>query len=108
MAVTLTERAARAVAERQRQADVAGWLLRVSVVAGGCNGLSYELYFVEAAGPRDAVFESPLGVRVAVDEASAPLLDGTVIDLPGGSPPGFRFDNPRARRGCSCGASFEV
>ena len=108
LAVTLTERAARAVLDRQRESDVAGWLLRVAVVGGGCNGLSYDLYFVEEAGPKDAVSAGPLGVRVAVDEASAPLVDGTVIDLPGEGSSGFRFDNPRARKGCSCGASFEV
>ena len=35
-------------------------------------------------------------VRLAVDRASAPLLEGTVIDLPAG--PSFRFANPRARK----------
>jgi len=104
MEITLTPRAGEAVAARARDADVAGWLLRVAVVAGGCNGLTYDLYFVPEAGPEDVVVEGP--VRIAVDPASAPLLDGTVIDLPKG--PGFRFDNPQARKACSCGASFEV
>ena len=79
----------------------------MAVVGGGCNGLSYDLYFVEEASPTDAVCEAPLGVRVAVDEASARLLDGTTIDLPAGGAD-FRFDNPRAKKVCSCGASFEV
>ena len=105
MQLTLTARAAKAVLERAREADVAGWLLRVAVVAGGCNGLSYDLYFVPEASADDAVIESG-GVRVAVDPASAPLLDGTVIDFPG--EPSFRLDNPRARKRCSCGASFET
>ena len=104
MRLSLTDRAAQAVLSRAREADVEGWLLRVAVVAGGCNGLTYDLYFVENAGPEDAVIDSgPL--RIAVDRASAPLLEGTVIDLPRG--PGFHFDNPRARRTCSCGGSFE-
>lgn len=105
MKLSLTSRAAEAVHERAREADVSGWLLRVAVVAGGCNGLTYDLYFVPQAGPQDAVVESE-GVRIAVDQASAPLLEGTVIDLPRG--PSFHFDNPRARKSCSCGASFEV
>ena len=111
MAVSLTERAASAVLARQREADVAGWLLRVAVVAGGCNGLSYDLYFIPAAAPTDAVFEAPLGLQVAVDESSRKLLEGTVIDVQDARDahsPAFRFDNPRARRGCSCGTSFEV
>src|SRR5881394_4537507 len=105
MQLSLTPRAAAAVAARARDADVSGWLLRVAVVAGGCNGLTYDLYFVPEAGPEDSVVESD-GLRIAVDRASAPLLDGTVIDFPSG--PSFRFDNPRARKSCSCGASFEV
>src|SRR5437764_1299962 len=104
MRISLTPRAAEAVSARARDAEVSAWLLRVAVVAGGCNGLTYDLYFVPEAGPEDLVVEGP--VRIAVDRASAPLLEGTVIDLPKG--PGFRFDNPRARKACSCGASFEV
>ena len=103
--LTLTSRAVDAIQARAAQADVAGWLLRVAVVAGGCNGLTYDLYFVQDAGPEDAVVDTG-EVRIAIDPASAPLLEGTVIDLPGG--PGFRFENPRARRTCSCGASFET
>lgn len=105
MQLTLTERAARAVRDRAADADVAGWLLRVAVVAGGCNGLTYDLYFIEAPGAEDTVVETA-GLRVAVDRGSAPLLDGLRIDFDRG--PSFKFDNPRARKGCSCGASFEV
>ena len=105
MTLTLTDRARDAVLLRSRDAGLAGWLLRIAVVAGGCNGLSYDLYFVEEPGAGDTVVETG-GLRVAVDAASAPLLDGTVVDLP--RPESFRFDNPRARKTCSCGASFEV
>src|SRR3989475_7874213 len=104
MHLSLTDRAAKAVLARAREADVRDWLLRVAVVAGGCNGLTYDLYFVQDAGPEDAVVDTG-EVRIAIDPASAPLLEGTVIDLPGG--PGFRFENPRARRTCSCGASLD-
>ena len=105
MQLTLTARAAAAVRARAQVAEVTGWLLRVAVVAGGCNGLTYDLYFVNESGPEDAIVESD-GIKIAVDRASAPLLDGTVIDLPSG--PSFSFRNPRARKSCSCGASFEV
>jgi iron-sulfur cluster assembly accessory protein len=105
--LSLSPQAAEAVQQRARDAGVEGWLLRVAVVAGGCNGLSYELYFVPEPGAADRVFSSQ-GVQVAVDPASFPLLEGIVIDLPGPRAPAFRFANPRARRSCSCGASFEV
>ena len=105
MRLSLTDRAAQAILSRAREAEVDGWLLRIAVVAGGCNGLTYELYFVERPSPDDAIVESGR-IRIAVDPVSAPLLEGTVIDLPRG--PSFRVDNPRARRSCSCGASFET
>ena len=105
MQLQLTERAAAAVLARARDGGVPGWLLRVAVVSGGCNGLCYDLYLVESSGPEDTVVETS-GVRVAVDRGSAPLLDGLRIDFSRG--PSFLFDNPRARKSCSCGASFEV
>ena len=105
--LTLTPRAAQAVLERARDAEVQGHLLKVAVVSGGCNGLAWELYFVEAEAVGDRVFTAE-GVRMAVDPTSFPLLEGTVIDLADGRPPTFRFLNPRARKHCSCGASFEV
>ncbi|TMA73808.1 MAG: iron-sulfur cluster assembly accessory protein [Deltaproteobacteria bacterium] len=105
MRLSLTDRAAKAVLVRAKDAEVQGWLLRIAVVGGGCNGLTYDLYFVESARPDDAVVDVQ-GLRIAVDPISVPLLDGTIIDLPRG--PGFRFDNPQARSTCSCGASFET
>ncbi|HWE23801.1 MAG TPA: iron-sulfur cluster assembly accessory protein [Myxococcales bacterium] len=105
MQITLTQRAAEAVLERARDADVVDWLLRVAVVSGGCNGLMYELYFVPEPNEADELVETR-GVRVTVDAASARMLDGTEIDLADAR--SFRFLNPRARRACSCGASFEV
>lgn len=103
--LTLTDRAAEAVRSRAREAEVPDWLLRVAVVAGGCNGLTYDLYFVPEASAEDELIDCG-SVRIAVDRSSAPMLDGTVIDLADAR--SFRFSNPRARRGCSCGASFEV
>src|SRR5258708_7196330 len=105
MRLSFTERASQAVLARAREAEVEGWILRIAVVAGGGNGLPYDPYFIENAGPEDPGLDGgPL--RIAVDRSSAALLDGTVVDIPRG--PGFRFDNPRARKTCSCGASFET
>ena len=81
MRLTLTPRAERAIERRAREADVPGWVLRIAVVAGGCHGLCYDLFFVPELSPDDAVVEAG-PVRVAVDRRSAELLDGLVIDLP--------------------------
>jgi iron-sulfur cluster insertion protein len=106
LTLTLTERAAEAVQARMRESGVEGFYLKLAVVGGGCNGLSYDLYFVDKPASTDSETESR-GVRMLADEASARLLDGTLIDLPSASS-GFRFDNPRAKKTCSCGASFEI
>ena len=105
--IALTPRAAAAALARAREAGVEGFCFRVAVVAGGCEGLAWDLYLVEAPGPDDTLVEcGPL--RLVIDQASLPLLRGTTIDLGAGKQPAFVFDNPRARKRCSCGASFAV
>ena len=80
--------------------------LRVAIVGGGCNGLSYKLKFVNAPRQGDIFVESG-GAPVIVDTKSALYLRGTQIDysheLVGG---GFHFSNPNAKATCSCGESF--
>ena len=75
--------------------------LRIRVVGGGCEGLYYDLDLVPGPGEGDEVFESE-GLRLFVDRRALPWLDGLSVDYSDG----FRFDNPRARRICRCGASF--
>lgn len=85
-----------------------GYALRVFVSGGGCSGLSYGMTFAEGVEMGDQVFETD-GVKVVIDPASYPYLDGAEIDyidsLMGG---GFRIENPNAVRSCSCGSSFQT
>lgn len=80
--------------------------LRISVQAKGCAGLSYQLDFAESAHTDDHVFEYG-NLRILVSNHALPYLDGVALDysedLMGGS---FRFNNPNAKRTCSCGHSF--
>ena len=82
--------------------------LRVGVTDGGCSGHSYKLDFDKEQKPGDTVLESS-GVKVYVDQQSAPFLQGMVIDfetgLYGG---GFKFSNPNATATCGCGTSFST
>jgi iron-sulfur cluster assembly accessory protein len=108
-AVSLTPRAVEQVKQvRAREGFQEGYVLRVSVVGGGCSGFSYQLDFDEAPGADDVVTDYG-GVRVAVDPVSAQHLRGTVIDfvssLHGG---GFKFTNPKATHTCGCGSSFSA
>ena len=84
------------------------YFLRVSVIGGGCSGLSYKLDFDNEAQPRDQVFEDQ-GVRVVTDLKSFLYLCDTTLDFSDGlNGKGFHFSNPNASRSCGCGDSFAV
>lgn len=82
--------------------------LRVSVVSGGCSGLSYRLDFDSTERPKDQIFEDN-GIKVVTDMKSLLYLLGTTLDFSEGlSGKGFFFNNPNAARTCACGESFSV
>jgi iron-sulfur cluster insertion protein len=80
--------------------------LRIAVRAGGCSGLSYEMFFDTESSPDDHIAVSgPVIVRV--DSASAAHLAGATLDYSDGlQGAGFRIDNPNAQSSCGCGQSF--
>lgn len=84
------------------------YFVRVSVVSGGCSGLSYKLDFDNESKPNDQVFEDN-GVKVVVDLKSFLYLFNTTLEFTGGlDGKGFYFNNPNATRTCGCGESFAV
>ncbi len=84
------------------------FFVRVSVVSGGCSGLSYKLDFDNESKPNDQVFEDN-GVKVVTDLKSFLYLFNTTLEFSGGlSGTGFAFNNPNASRTCGCGESFSV
>lgn len=101
-----------AIAEIKRliagQPDPETLMLRVGVKGGGCSGLTYQMSFDRAAGEFDRTFVFD-GVTVVVDLKSLAYMAGTTIDFSGEIlNGGFRFQNPKAVRGCGCGTSFSV
>ena len=105
--VTVTERAARRIAE-----IIAGEpktpMLRVSVEGGGCSGFQYKFDLVGMSAPDDLVIDRA-GARVLIDPVSLDYLAGSEIDfvddLIGQS---FKIHNPNATESCGCGTSFSV
>lgn len=94
------------IRDSQHLAD--DFFLRVSVVSGGCSGLSYKMDFDNEARPNDQVFEDN-GVKVVTDLKSFLYLFNTTLEFSGGlNGKGFSFNNPNAARTCSCGESFAV
>jgi len=107
MALTLTESAAKHVAE-QLTARGKGVGIRVGVTTTGCSGMAYVLEFVDQTEEHDQVFENH-GVRIVVDPKSLVYIDGTELDfVKTGINEGFEFHNPNVKGECGCGESFSV
>jgi len=101
------EKVKRLMADAQVQ-DHSDYFLRVSVVGGGCSGLSYKLDFDNETKPMDQVFEDN-DVKVVTDLKSFLYLVNTTLDFSDGlNGKGFYFSNPNASRSCGCGESFAV
>ena len=85
-----------------------GHALRVSVVGGGCSGLSYRLELDDQISETDRSADYD-GVKVVSDPKSLLSLVGTEIDyVEGLQGAGFTSKNPNAKGGCGCGSSFSA
>jgi iron-sulfur cluster assembly protein len=107
--IELTDKGAEKVREflaaQSEPAATAG--LRVGVRGGGCSGFQYMLAFDEQRDG-DTVIESQ-GIRLLVDNASAPYVRGATVDFVDGlQGAGFKVDNPNVVAACCCGSSFRV
>ena len=84
------------------------YFVRVSVVSGGCSGLTYKMDFDNAIKEGDQVFEDK-GMRLVTDRKSILYLFNTMLDFSDGlDGKGFHFINPNAARTCACGESFSL
>lgn len=107
MAIVLTESAADRVRAHLTKRGV-GLGLRLGIKKTGCSGFAYVVNYADEIRAEDAVFEV-LGVKVIVDSASLPLIDGTIVDfVKQGLNEAFKFQNPKAKGECGCGESFSV
>ena len=85
-----------------------GKLLRISVGSKGCSGHSYEMDWVDGAGPGDERVVDQ-GITVLVDRRATLFLIGTTMDYEVKQlSAGFTFTNPNERGRCGCGESFHV
>ncbi|MES9956311.1 MAG: iron-sulfur cluster assembly accessory protein [Sedimenticola sp.] len=106
--LTLTESAQKAVSRFINGSETPVSGLRISVTGGGCSGMQYGMSLEEQAKGDDTVVE--VGeLKIFVDPASAPLLDGITVDfLETMEGSGFKFENPNATASCGCGKSFSA
>jgi len=104
--ITLTDNAASKVAQLLEAEGASEMALRVAVKSGGCSGFSYDMYFDGDIATDDITLTFG-AVRVVVDPASAPMLEGASLDYKDGlNEQGFEITNPTATRSCGCGKSF--
>jgi iron-sulfur cluster assembly accessory protein len=106
-AVTVTDRAARRIAEIVTR-EPGTPMLRVSVEGGGCSGFQYKFDLVGAGETDDLVIEKG-GALILIDPVSLGYLAGSEIDfvddLIGAA---FKVNNPNATASCGCGTSFSI
>lgn len=110
--ISITDTASEKVRELLETEDRRGHALRVFVRGMSCSGPAYAMALDDSTRPEDTV-EELSGIRIVVDPASAPYVEGAQIDyvdsLMG---KGFTITNPNAETaggggcggGCSCGA----
>jgi len=80
--------------------------LRLGVSKGGCAGWQYEMKVSEPEAGDEIVEQG--GVRVIVAADSLDKLRGCEVDFSDDlTDAGFKINNPKARRACGCGTSFE-
>ena len=108
MDFALSEKAVLQIRTVQDRESKHSYGLRVSVVGGGCSGLSYKMSFEEAPHDGDQVYTLS-GVKVFLDPKSLLFLKGTELDFSDGlNGQGFVFKNPNAKTSCGCGSSFST
>ena len=99
-AIFISEKAKERIAQIMKEEGYdkdPSYFIRVSVVGGGCSGLSYKLDFDNE------------GVKVVTDLKSFLYLVNTTLEFSEGlNGKGFYFNNPNATRTCGCGESFAV
>lgn len=107
--IYITDKAVDRVLQIQKDEQLAkDFFMRVSVVGGGCSGLSYKLDFDNQPQQGDQVFVDK-GITLVTDIKSFLYLCDTTLDYSDGlDGKGFHFVNPNASRTCACGESFSV
>ena len=106
--ITVTDKAAEKASKILAERGVENGALRVFVVGGGCSGYQYGMAIARQVEEGDISLEVN-GVRIVVDEESAPLLDGAEVDyVEDLMKSGFTIFNPNAVKSCACGSSFQT
>lgn len=83
--------------------------LCVSIVGGGCSGLSYQMKWQSPSIPYDSLIFDNGFITIVTDSKSSLFLQDIQLGYDDGlNGTGFVWNNPNAKRVCGCGTSFSV
>lgn len=97
-------RIAQLIAKEKKQIKA----LRITIEAGGCNGMQYKFDLTDEIKEDDHKLEKN-GITVIIDSISAQFIENGVLDYVeelGASY--FSIKNPNASSKCGCGNSFGI
>ena len=104
--LTLTGDAVDKVKSMMKRDGKEQYCLRVSVVAGGCAGMSYDLRLQQTPYENDIKWEQD-GLTIITNPESIQFMQGTEINYVDTlKESGFQYKNPNASGSCGCGTSF--
>lgn len=106
--ITISDNAAKRIAFLVDQEQDPSFMLRVSVLGGGCSGFQYSFLMDDSKLEDDQVFDKD-NAKVVIDQTSLQLLNGSQIDyIEDLSASSFVIKNPNAASSCGCGNSFSI
>jgi iron-sulfur cluster assembly protein len=104
--ILVSESAVAAVKDAMEKAGQHEGGLRILVKQGGCAGYQYVVDLDKEQRSDDIIVEAG-GVRIMIDPASTPWLQGMTLGYKRGlEGEGFTFENPNASSTCGCQKSF--
>lgn len=106
--ITFTDIAASKVAEMLEAHNMTHAGVRIYLKSTNCDGYDYGMSIDEFQRDDDKVLEDR-GIKIFVDTASFPIIDGSEVDyLESALRAGFSVNNPNTASACSCGSSYSA
>ena len=106
--ITISDNAAKRIREILSNAETNVKGVRVSVKAGGCAGMEYEMTYLKETIPNDELVKDN-GGEVFIDPKAIMYLLGTKMDYKEDKfSSSFVFNNPNETERCGCGESFKI
>lgn len=101
--ISFTEAATAALLRFMTSEDDPGLFVRLRAAGSGCTGYAYSLLLDDVRRKNDRVFTTEGGLVVHVDESSALLLAGSLVDVDADGE--LAIVTPRPQSGCgTCGS----